>query len=752
MSTLYVLCLVCVSATECLFKFSQFLKILFSQTHSSDKNIALFRRAMARENLTPKPDLDGAQDDLQKCIQLLKEQNSGSGSSNTSGTHTDTNHKKTLNESYSALHRVQNKLSLAKMKLNAEKEKEKQKTSMLNNKNDVEDKNNNNIPTTTATKKELNLALVSNFETQHETRETEPRIISPTTQSRQNSNKTTTAKTTKAQKNMNGFHHSLKKSLPLAQPPHRIPSPQEQKQIILQLLHQSSSSNKKLRPSNNNVDGGGEAYYVICAKWWSQWCHYTQIHLVKDWRESMHGVGFIRDDVILSKPKRPSKGNVSTKRKPIGYNKRKSDKNDNYDSDSSSSESSYSSDSSSDSQEPLHNRPGIIDNTELLNPVFSSPEKFPSNCTPPQYIFYYYGSDLRPHLVRGHHYDVIPREVYSALRHWYKDKTPYPILRRTTTTFNNDNVYGSSEAKLYLYPSSSSGYSMPHHAQLALSANNSGNFLYNETPPFSYENQPCGACGSPTTKACTQCNDIFYCSQDCQTSHWPYHKQYCISAAASYNNQSNKSKSSSTSLFRKSRSSSFSSSPTSLTRLEWQRCGLNNLGNTCFLNSAVQCLAHVKTLSLFFLTNHHLYDVNIENPLGNGGRLASAYETSIKDMYFASQKSISPSNLKRAIATYAPRFAGCQQHDAQEFLAYLLDGLHEDLNRVCYKTQKKKYVEMPDIDGKKINSWDMQIKGAEVWDIYRLRNDSLVMDTFYGQFKSTCVCPLCERVSVAFGE
>ncbi len=28
---------------------------------------------------------------------------------------------------------------------------------------------------------------------------------------------------------------------------------------------------------------------------------------------------------------------------------------------------------------------------------------------------------------------------------------------------------------------------------------------------------------------------------------------------------------------------------------------------------------------------------------------------------------------------------GCSQHDAQEFLRFLLDGLHEDLNRVKVK-------------------------------------------------------------------
>ena len=33
------------------------------------------------------------------------------------------------------------------------------------------------------------------------------------------------------------------------------------------------------------------------------------------------------------------------------------------------------------------------------------------------------------------------------------------------------------------------------------------------------------------------------------------------------------------------------------------------------------------------------------------------------------------------IGKYAPRFNGFQQHDSQELLAFLLDGLHEDLNR-----------------------------------------------------------------------
>ena len=52
--------------------------------------------------------------------------------------------------------------------------------------------------------------------------------------------------------------------------------------------------------------------------------------------------------------------------------------------------------------------------------------------------------------------------------------------------------------------------------------------------------------------------------------------------------------------------------------------------------------------------------------------------------------------LQNLVAQKASQFSGYAQHDAQEFMAFLLDGLHEDLNRV----KKKPYTETVDSDGR----------------------------------------------------
>ena len=55
------------------------------------------------------------------------------------------------------------------------------------------------------------------------------------------------------------------------------------------------------------------------------------------------------------------------------------------------------------------------------------------------------------------------------------------------------------------------------------------------------------------------------------------------------------------------------------------KVGLYNQGNTCFMNSALQCLSHTASLTDYFLENHHLAEINETNPLGTKGELATAF-------------------------------------------------------------------------------------------------------------------------------
>eukprot|EP00299_Pterocystis_sp_00344_P011721 c5515_g1_i1.p1 GENE.c5515_g1_i1~~c5515_g1_i1.p1 ORF type:complete len:902 (+),score=242.29 c5515_g1_i1:293-2707(+) len=171
--------------------------------------------------------------------------------------------------------------------------------------------------------------------------------------------------------------------------------------------------------------------------------------------------------------------------------------------------------------------------------------------------------------------------------------------------------------------------------------------------------------------------------------------------------------------------------------------GLSNLGNTCYMNSAIQCLSNTRALTEYFLEGRHVDDVNRDNPLGMQGRLAESYAKLIHSLWRSGAAFESPSELKHVIAKFAPQFTGYQQHDSQELTSFLLDGLHEDLNRV----KVKPYISLPD---------DMTMSDEEAatltWDTHTKRNQSVVMDIFQGQFKSTVRCPIpeCGKVSVTF--
>lgn len=175
--------------------------------------------------------------------------------------------------------------------------------------------------------------------------------------------------------------------------------------------------------------------------------------------------------------------------------------------------------------------------------------------------------------------------------------------------------------------------------------------------------------------------------------------------------------------------------------------GLHNLGNTCYMNSALQCVRSVEELTKFFITDAYQDEVNKTNLLGYNGRMAMAYGNLLKDIYREDRGSVSPRDFKSTVGRCRSTFSGWGQQDSQEFLGFLLDALQEDLSRV----KKKPYIEKPDSTDDMIDDPVAIREMAEkVWDITRQRDDSVIADLFTGMYKSTLKCPECGKISITF--
>ncbi|KAG5517949.1 hypothetical protein PMAC_000404 [Pneumocystis sp. 'macacae'] len=172
--------------------------------------------------------------------------------------------------------------------------------------------------------------------------------------------------------------------------------------------------------------------------------------------------------------------------------------------------------------------------------------------------------------------------------------------------------------------------------------------------------------------------------------------------------------------------------------------GLQNLGNSCYMNAALQCLTHTSELTTYFLSGVYRWEVNSTNPLGTGGQLARSYAALLNSLAHTTTSSFSPKAFKNCLGRFNLSFAGHSQQDSQELLAFLLDGMHEDLNRI----QKKPYFEKPALSD--MNDALIAETADICWQLHRKRNDSVIVDLFHGLYKSVLVCPSCDQVSITF--
>ncbi|EJU03776.1 cysteine proteinase [Dacryopinax primogenitus] len=175
--------------------------------------------------------------------------------------------------------------------------------------------------------------------------------------------------------------------------------------------------------------------------------------------------------------------------------------------------------------------------------------------------------------------------------------------------------------------------------------------------------------------------------------------------------------------------------------------GLKNLGNTCYMNAPLQCLSATVPFARFFLENRWQRAVNTVNPLGTRGQLAGAFAKMVQEMWQANFTYLDPTNFRRSVCHYAPSFAGGDQHDAQEFISFLLDGLHEDLNRILQKPANDDPTPEHEAELERL---PQQIAGEQEWQRYQRRDDSLVVDYFQGQFRNKLECMTCHKTSTTY--
>lgn len=138
--------------------------------------------------------------------------------------------------------------------------------------------------------------------------------------------------------------------------------------------------------------------------------------------------------------------------------------------------------------------------------------------------------------------------------------------------------------------------------------------------------------------------------------------------------------------------------------------GMSNFGNTCYMNSALQCLYHTQVLtSQLFSTDA-------------SGLVVDAFLAVMRRLW-SNTEAFAPRELKEALEERTGHFRGYAQQDAQEYIAILLDSLHEDLRRERVAP--------------------MLVDGDDLWQKARATDASIVSDIFQGQLRSKVRCSTC---------
>tara|TARA_B100001287_G_C22619108_1_gene499085 strand:- start:20 stop:1024 length:1005 start_codon:yes stop_codon:yes gene_type:complete len=161
--------------------------------------------------------------------------------------------------------------------------------------------------------------------------------------------------------------------------------------------------------------------------------------------------------------------------------------------------------------------------------------------------------------------------------------------------------------------------------------------------------------------------------------------------------------------------------------------GLRNLGNTCYMNSALQCLSHL-------LTFHPHNEKYFKQCKGIDDCLMKEWFEFQRQMWSNEGSNIiSPIELLKCFQRECNErdyyFLNFNQNDVDEFLTLFLDLLHQGISRKVKISYNKTIMD----EGDKII-----VKSLDTWKRFYENDYSYIVENFHSQLLSLTTCPLCE--------